>query len=77
MSAAVTLATWFLVFAGWFVLALVFAVLVGRFMGLGERQAREQEAERLELEGSWEDFLALRTERRERAERRHSDRRAA
>ena len=67
-----TLAAWLLIFGGWFALAFGLAVLVGKFIAHGERQ--EQRASRLELDGSWDDFLADCEARANRARWRHATR---
>ena len=86
MSAAITLAGYFLIFGAWFALAFGLAVLFGRFLGLNDKLARGQMApvmqERRDAEAAhrsaamrseWEAYLATLAEKRTRAEQRHAN----
>lgn len=61
---AIDLATIGLIFMAWFALAFGLAVVLGRFIAQGNR---EEEAERLEVDGPFADLTAEREKRANRA----------
>lgn len=65
MTAFIDLATVGLIFFGWFALAFVGAVLIGRFIAGGHQEA---EAERHEVDGSWSAYLASMEARKRRVD---------